>query len=260
MLDLLPNGLRGLMVATLFAAFMSTVDTQLNWGASYLTHDVYQRFLRPDASERSLVRVARVSVVLLAALGAVATMLMPSISGAWKFLASLLAGTGLIMLLRWLWWRINAWSEITVMAVSLVGTNVLLLTSDLRFPFSLAVVVACSVPAALAVTFLTAPETPETLAAFYRRVQPSGWWGPVAAACGEQPRRLGVRPWLDVLAATLGVYGLLLGAGALLLGRPATGAVALAAGSAALAFAVAGATSASRSRSAPPRTPGRRPA
>ncbi len=260
MLDLLPNGLRGLMVATLFAAFMSTVDTQLNWGASYLTHDVYQRFLRPDASERSLVRVARVSVVGLAALGALATLLMPSISGAWKFLASLLAGTGLILLLRWFWWRINAWSEITVMAVSLVGTNVLLLTSELRFPFSLAVVVACSVPAALAVTFLTAPETPETLAAFYRRVQPRGWWHPVATACGEQPRRLGVRPWLDVLAATAGVYGLLLGSGALLLGRPVAGAVALLAGAAALCFAVAGAASAYRSRSAPPRTPGPRPA
>jgi Na+/proline symporter len=253
LLDQLPQGLRGLMIATLFAAFMSTVDTQLNWGASYLTHDVFHRFLRPDASERTLVAVARASVVLLAALGALATLAMPSISGAWKFLASLLAGTGLVLLLRWLWWRINAWSEIVVMASSLLGTNVLLLATDIAFPFSLALVVAFSVPAALLATLLTAPEAPETLAAFYRLVRPRGAWGPVARACGEQPRALGVRPWADVLLMTAGVYGVMLGTGALLLGSPLAGVLGLLAGIAALALAVSGA-SAPRSPAAPPRT------
>ncbi len=223
MLDQLPNGLRGLMLASLLAAFMSTVDTQLNWGASYLTYDVYRRFLRPGASEVALMRVARASVVLLAALGALATLALPSISGAWKFLASISAGTGLILLLRWLWWRINAWSEIGVMAASLLLANGLLLFTDIPFPFSLALVVAISVPFALALTFLTSPEEPAHLRAFYERVRPAGWWGPVAAELGEKEQRLGVRPWGEVVSATLGVYALLLGVGGLLLGRVAFG-------------------------------------
>jgi Na+/proline symporter len=241
LLDHLPDGLRGLMVATLLAAFMSTVDTQLNWGASYLTHDVYQRFVAPDASERALVRVARLSVLVLAALGALATFAMPSIAGAWKFLASILAGTGLILLLRWLWWRINAWSEISVMVASLLGTNLLLLFADLEFPFSLAIVVAVAVPFSLAVTFLTAPETDETLQTFYRLVRPRGFWSPVARACGEPPRPLRLRLIADILAATTGVYGLLLGTGWLLLGHPLRGSLALIGGAILGAIAVRGA-------------------
>ena len=259
MLDHLPNGLRGAMVATLLAAFMSTVDTQLNWGASYLTHDVFRRFLRPAASERTLVAVARLSVVALAALGAGATLLMPSIAGAWKFLASILAGTGLILLLRWLWWRINAWSEIGVMTASLVTTNALLVFTEIPFPFSLAIVVAVAVPTALAATLLTAPESSDTLRAFYLRVRPRGWWGPVARACGEASVAIPPSVWLDVVAATAGVYGLLLGTGWLLLDRPAVGALSVAAGVVLMAAvvrtrgAVPTAASTARSRAARPR-------
>jgi SSS family transporter len=223
MLEQLPNGLRGLMVASLLAAYMSTIDTHLNWGASYLTHDVYRRFIRPGAPERALMAVARASVVLLAALGVLATLAMPSISGAWKFLASISAGTGLIVLLRWLWWRINAWSEIGVMAASLLLANALLLFTDIPFPFSFALVVAISVPFALALTFLTSPEEPAHLRAFYERVRPAGWWRPVAAALGEEARPLGARPWVEVVCATVGVYALLLGTGGLLLGRSVLG-------------------------------------
>jgi Na+/proline symporter len=238
MLDQLPSGLRGLMVASLLAAFMSTVDTQLNWGASYLTHDVYRRFLRPDATERSLVRVGRMSVIVISLLGVLATLAMPSISGAWKFLASITAGTGLIVLLRWLWWRINAWSEISVMAASLVLANGLLVLSDIPFPFSLGIVVAVGVPFSLGVTFLTTPEAPARLQHFYCQVRPPGWWGPVSRALGEPARPLGLRPCLRVAAATLGVYAILLGAGKLFLGN-ATGWLALALGLAAV-LAVAG--------------------
>ncbi len=167
--------------------------------------------------------VARASVVLLAALGVLATLAMPSISGAWKFLASISAGTGLIVLLRWLWWRINAWSEIGVMAASLLLANALLLFTDIPFPFSFALVVAISVPFALALTFLTSPEEPAHLRAFYERVRPAGWWRPVAAALGEEARPLGARPWVEVVCATVGVYALLLGTGGLLLGRSVLG-------------------------------------
>ncbi|MFQ5513202.1 MAG: sodium:solute symporter family protein [Myxococcota bacterium] len=248
MLDLLPAGVRGLLLASLLAAFMSTVDTQLNWGASYLTHDLYRRFFRPDASERELVRTARASVVGLAALGVCATLGMPSIAGAWKFLASITAGTGLIVLLRWLWWRINAWSEISVMAASLFAANGLLLFTEIPFPFSLAIVVAVAVPVSLATTLLTPPESAERLARFHVRVRPRGWWGPVAAQLGDPPRRLGSRVWLGVAAGTLGTYSLLLGSGELLLGSRATGALAAALGLSLLAAVVT-----SRSRSAPRR-------
>jgi len=224
MLDVLPSGLLGLLLAAMLAAFMSTIDTQLNWGSSYLTNDVYKRFIDPNASERALVRVARASVVLLAALGGAATLGMESVAGAWMFLASITAGTGLILLLRWLWWRINAWSEISVMVASLFASNAVELFADIAFPFSLVLVVAFAVPVSLAVTFLTAPEDASVLRAFYERVRPAGWWEPVARAAGLPHQRLGARPIFEVLAATIGVYAALLGTGWMILGSPGLGA------------------------------------
>lgn len=235
MLDRLPTGLLGLMVASFLAAFMSTIDTHLNWGASYLTHDLYRRFVRPDASDHRLVAVARISVCVLAALGAFATLVMESIAGAWMFLASISAGSGLIVLLRWIWWRINAWSEISVMSASLVVTNGLLWATDVPFPLSLAIVVAVAVPFALAVTWLTPPEPMETLREFHRRVRPPGFWKPVAPDV-ETP---GVHHVARVVCGTLGVYAWLLAGGWLLLGRPVAGAWVFAAGLVALAFAAA---------------------
>jgi Na+/proline symporter len=233
MLAHLPVGMLGLMVASFLAAFMSTIDTHLNWGASYLTHDVYRRFVRPDAPERRLVIVARLSVCALAALGALATLAMDSIAGAWMFLASISAGSGLIILLRWIWWRINAWSEIAVMSASLVLTNLLMFWTDVAFPFSLALVVAGSVPFALGVTFLTKPEPIETLRAFYARVRPPGFWKPVAPGA----RSTGLFHVVRVVCGTVGVYAWLLGFGWLLLGKPVAGGVALAVGTLTLGFA-----------------------
>jgi Na+/proline symporter len=189
------------MIAAMFAAFLSTIDTHLNWGASYLTHDLYQRFVRPNADERSLVRVARCSVVLLAAIGIVATLLMPSIAGAWKFLAQISAGIGAIVLLRWLWWRINAWSEIAVMTGSLVGSTFILVATDVPFPFSLALVVAGALPFALVVTLATRPEPMECLRRFYARVRPPGWrrdfprpcWGRFPGSVSPPPRAESMR-------------------------------------------------------------------
>ncbi len=238
MLDVLPNGLRGLLLAAMLAAFMSTIDTQLNWGASYLTHDLYARFVNPEASELTRVRVARLCVVLLAFLGAAATLGMDSIADAWKLLASIGAGTGLILLLRWLWWRINAWSEISVMLASLVGANLIEVVSDIAFPFSLVALVAVSLPIAFAVTFLTPPEDPAVLRAFYERVRPAGAWGPVTRALGIAPRPLGWRPWLDVAAATLGIYAAIAGTGWLLFGQLGIGLVAWGVASLLLRFAV----------------------
>jgi SSS family transporter len=241
MLDVLPNGLRGLLLAAMLAAFMSTIDTQLNWGASYLTHDLYVRFVDQDASERTRVRVARLSVILLALIGAGATLGMDSVAGAWKLLASIGAGTGLVLLLRWLWWRINAWSEIAVMLASLVGANLIEGLTDIAFPFSLVCVVIVSLPIAFAVTFLTPAESPAVLRAFYIRVRPAGSWETIWKDLDLPPNPLGWRPWLDVAAATLGIYAAIAGAAALLVGSVGQGLGAWSAGGILLWFAVRGA-------------------
>jgi SSS family solute:Na+ symporter len=241
MLDVLPSGVRGLLLAAMFAAFMSTIDTQLNWGASYLTHDVYSRFIDTEASERKLIWVARGSIILLAGIGTAATLGMDSVAGAWKLLATIGAGIGLIGLLRWLWWRINAWSEIAVMTASLVGANLVSLFTDVTFPFSLLIVVAFSLPIAFAVTFLTPPEDPTVLREFYERVRPAGAWARVAIDAGLPHQPLGLRPWLDVAAATLGIYAAIAGVGWLLFAEFSWGLIACATSIALLYLAVRGA-------------------
>lgn len=241
MLDVLPNGIRGLLLAAMFAAFMSTIDTQLNWGASYLTHDVYSRFIDSDASERKLIWVARGSIILLAGIGVAATLGMDSVAGAWKLLATIGAGTGLIGLLRWLWWRINAWSEIAVMTASLVGAYLVNVFTDVAFPFSLLIVVAISLPIAFAVTFLTRPEDPAVLRRFYERIRPAGAWARVARNAGLRHQPLGLRPWLDVAAATLGIYAAIAGMGWLLFGEIVRGLMAFATSIVLLYLAVRGA-------------------
>ncbi len=238
MLDTLPPGLLGLLLAAMFAAFMSTIDTQLNWGASYLTHDVYARFVDPGADEVRLVRVARASVVLLAAIGALATLAMDSVADAWKLLATITAGTGLILLLRWLWWRINAWSEIAVMSASLLFANLVDAYTEIAFPFSLVVVVALSLPVAFVATFVTAPERDAVLIRFYERVRPPGAWDPIAAKLGGSAKPLGWGPWIDVLAATAGIYAAIVASGALLVGEMARAGSAFVAAAILLAFAV----------------------
>ena len=241
MLDDLPSGVRGLLLAAMFAAFMSTIDTQLNWGASYLTHDVYSRFIDTEASERKLIWVARGSIILLAGIGTAATLGMDSVAGAWKLLATIGAGIGLIGLLRWLWWRINAWSEIAVMTASLVGANLVSLFTDVTFPFSLLIVVAFSLPIAFVVTFLTPPEDPTVLRKFYERVRPAGAWARVAIDAGLPHQPLGLRPWLDVAAATLGIYAAIAGVGWLLFAEFSWGLMACATSIALLYLAVRGA-------------------
>ena len=191
MMQILPTGLLGLMMASLVAAFMSTADTHLNWNASYFVNDMYKRFLKPEATERQCVRMSRLSTVVFAGLAIVLAYFMTNISDAWIVLFNLQAGIGLVIMLRWFWWRINAWSEMSAMVASLVVTTVLHYLAKAEVihwsPAAriVATVVFCT-PVWVAVTFLTAPATPEALANFYRRVRPQRTlWGPVARACPE---------------------------------------------------------------------------
>src|SRR3989441_3411497 len=179
MIDYLPSSLRGLMVAAFAAAYMSTIATQLNWGASYLVNDCYRRFLRRDATEQHYVRASQVATVILTVVSAIATFYMGSIAGAWKLLIVTGAGTGTVLLLRWYWWRINAWSEVSAMiaafAVSVLLQTVAGLDSDrpLEFAWIMLITVAITTGVWLAVTFLTRPEPEGTLVAFYRRTRPT---------------------------------------------------------------------------------------
>src|SRR6266852_1375910 len=164
MVDHLPSSLRGLMVAAFAAAFMSTIGTQLNWGASYLVNDFYRRFLRPSESERRYVQVSQAATVLLTIISAVVTFYMDSIAGAWQLLIGIGAGTGTVLILRWYWWRINAWSEISAMTSAFLVSMAMRLhyglsnDDPLVFAKSTLVTVGITTVVWLIVTFVTAPE------------------------------------------------------------------------------------------------------
>jgi len=244
MIDYLPSSLRGLMVAAFAAAFMSTIATQLNWGASYLVNDFYRRFVRRDASEPHYVRASRVATALLTVISAAVAFRIESIGGAWKLLIITGAGTGAVLLLRWYWWRINAWSEVAAMITAFVVSVALQtiggLDSDrpLDFAHIVLVTVAVTTVVWLAVTFLTRPESDSTLVAFYRRTRPSrAGWGPVATLAPDvRPSAGGLGNLIDWVAGCVLVYGVLFGVGKLLLQETLAGLVLL--GVAAVAGAI----------------------
>jgi solute:Na+ symporter, SSS family len=236
MIDHLPAWLRGTMVAAFAAAFMSTVGTQLNWGASYLINDFYRRFVRTTAPDRHYVVASRVATVLLTVISAVITRYMNSIAGAWQLLIVTGAGTGTVLILRWYWWRINAWSEVTAMAVAFV-VSVALQTGfgissaePMGFAHVMLITVAITTAAWLAVTLLTPPEPSQQLLRFYRRVRPSAsLWGPVARLAPEVPPARDLKQNLyDWIAGCALIYGALFGAGKVILKDYAAGAAFLA--------------------------------
>jgi len=249
MREVLGPGLLGVMLVSFFAAFMSTIDTHLNWGASYLVNDVYRRFWRPDAGPRETVLVAKLCVAMMMILAAVVAFSLTSIGKAWLFVWAMGAGIGPVLILRWFWWRINAWSEIAALASSVVmavgfevaaavqagagyelfGTPLQVGDLVLQTHHKALILVPVSVAAWVTVTLLTAPVPRERLASFYRRVRPGGAWGPVATACPDVAcDGLDRRTLLAWLAGVVLVYGILFGTGKLLLGDPAGGVVLLA--------------------------------
>jgi len=220
--EIAPVGIRGLILVAFFAAFMSTIATQINWGASYLVNDFYARFIRPGSDDRQLTRMSRLASVLVLTLGGIATWLMRdfSVDQAWKFLAALGAGTGAVFMLRWYWWRINAWTEIVAMVASLVFFVIVAEVVE-RNEYRMAIVAALTIAAWLIATFVTKPESPEILQRFYRKVRPGGpGWKPVAAAAPDvsADRNLGTSI-LAALFATGIVYLTLPGVGHIIFGH-----------------------------------------
>ena len=238
MIDYLPPYLRGLMVAAFAAAYMSTIGTQLNWGASYLVNDFYKRFWKPGQSDRHYVRMSQWATVLLTVVSIVLTYYMDSIAHMWKLLLVTGAGTGTVLILRWYWWRINAWSEVAAMAtafvVSVVLQTMFKLDTDnqVQFAYIMLITVGITTAVWLAVTFLTAPEPDAKLIAFYRKVRPSvALWKPVARLAPDvEPSRDGLWNLLDWLCGCVLIYGILFGVGKLILKEFSTGILFLAMG------------------------------
>jgi solute:Na+ symporter, SSS family len=194
--DFLPTGLKGLLFVAFLAAYMSTISTQLNWGASYLVNDVYKRFLRPKSTDKQQVMASRVTSMLLMVVSLWATTYITSIKSVWEFVMEAGAGLGLVLILRWYWWRINAWSEIaatvtpfivfgaiqfikwdiTTHSTSPLVSATLIEDMGLLFPKSFFITVAVTTIVWLLVTLVTKPESTQTLQNFYNRTQPGGWW------------------------------------------------------------------------------------
>jgi Na+/proline symporter len=231
----LAAGMKGLLITAFAGAFMSTITSQLNWGASYLMRDCYCRFFRPQAAGREFILVSRAFTVLLAAAGMAVVPLLASVTQAWEFLALLTAGSGFFGVVRWFWWRCNAWTELSAIGVGLLcAVGNLLLNRfapqwmvfgapwpELRFEIKLALFTALVVPSSLAVTYLTPPVNRDKLEAFYRKVRPGGWWGGVSAEVRALPdRALNRRAVLGLLWGFCLCAGSTLGVGYAILQRP----------------------------------------
>ncbi len=233
--ELLPSGLKGLMLTAMIAALASTLDTHMNWGASYWTNDLYGRFWckawrEREPGSRELVTVARISNFLILGLAFAIMTQLSSVQGAFYLSLSLGAGMGMTLVLRWIWWRVNAWGELATIVASPILYLVLLAllpdahepdpeTQALRF---LLMALGCTV-AGVATSLLTPPESEQTLARFYARARPPGFWGPVARAAGteagEDVRRL-CRGSAATLIAALSIFCVLTGLGSWIAGSP----------------------------------------
>jgi solute:Na+ symporter, SSS family len=230
--DFLPVGMRGLMLTGMLAALASTVDTHLNWGASYWTNDIYKRFVmeqflgrKPKAKE--LVWVARLSNIGILLIAIFVMTHLSSIQTAWHISLLFGSGLGVILILRWVWYRVNQWSELSALAVSLILAPVLLFAfPDLGEGERLLILVLVSTAVVLLVTFVTPAEPAEKLVSFFKRVHPPGFWGPIAKLANEDSNKP-VREFGKVVRqtafASVSVFALLVGIGSLLVGVPAWG-------------------------------------
>src|SRR3954464_14620973 len=233
MVDILPSPLKGVLLAAFAAAYMSTISTHLNWGASYLVNDVYLRFLKPNASPRAQVFASRIATAVLMVCSLIVMSFLSSVEQGWKILIGLGAGTGLVFILRWYWWRVNAWSEISAMITSFV-TSILLARfgytldnlGQPTYAITMLITVIVTTVVWLGVTFATAPESDATLERFYRQVRPGGpGWKRVSTRLGfgDDPIPGGALSWVNWVAGLAAVYCALVSVGQLLTGSTLRG-------------------------------------
>jgi len=220
MVRCLPKGMLGLLIAVFLAAYMSTIAAQLNWGASYLVHDFYKRFIRPGSSERQLVFISRICIfgLTLISLGIAGTLL-TTISGAWKFIINASAGLGGVLILRWYWWRINAWSEIAAMIAPLVFYPLAVFGMGLKSPITLYPVVLGSTAVWLLITYWTRPVEHSVLQEFYYKTKPEGPGWRIFHHESRRSTAPFVRMAIQWLSGIVMVYAALFGIGSFLFGE-----------------------------------------
>jgi solute:Na+ symporter, SSS family len=222
MLRYLPAGLLGMLLAVFLAAYMSTMASQLNWGTSYMINDFYKRFIKRDASERHYVLISRVCILLMTVFSLLITKyVLTQISGAWEFVINASAGIGTVLLLRWFWWRINAWSEITAMLAPLVIYPIARYYFGIEPPLTLYPTVIGTTIVWMAVTFMTKPVEEKTLLEFFRRTHPGGiGWTHIAAKLPDVKGDTGFgRLFLNWILGVIAVYSFLFSIGWILFGE-----------------------------------------
>ena len=235
--ELIPAGVLGLLLAAMMAAFMSTVDSHLNYGASFIVNDIYRRFLRRDASEKHYVAASRCGTFLMLVLAVVVAYSLDSVQQAWYYISTMTAGYSFLMILRWFWWRINAWSEIAALAASGIVSTLVSprfaeamgygeQISALSFGWRFLIVVVCSTIAWVVVTYRTEPCAEEHLVRFCRKVKPfPTFWGPIYRNHPDLDWNPNFeRCVLHWFFGSLGVYGICFGIGNLIFGAVAVGA------------------------------------
>ena len=238
--EVLPVGLRGLLVAAFMAAFMSTVDTHLCWGGSYAVNDIYKRFVNDKAEDHHYLLVSRISIVLLLLLSVAAAWQMDSIAGAWIYIIEIVSGIAIILMLRWFWWRINAWSEITSMLSALIFANGFLWAQllnnfglmsdsllevvngwygeDVALIRATVLLLLCT-SISILVTYMTRPVDNDTLLHFYTKVRPKGWWGPIAKQVPDLvDESSSLESWLGFLFGVIFLNSILFSVGHAVLG------------------------------------------
>ncbi len=233
MVRYLPTGLLGLLIAVFLAAYMSTIAAQLNWGTSYLINDFYKRFIRKKAQEKHYVQVSRLSIVILVIFSLLITrFFLTTISGAWEFIINASAGMGAVLILRWFWWRINAWSEIISMIVPLIIYPIARYGYGMQSPITLYPTVLGTTIVWLIVTFLTRPVERDKLHAFYRKAHPGGpGWRAVAKELPEVKPDSGYSHlFVDWLCGVVLVYAALFGIGKIIFAEWLAGAIYLTTG------------------------------
>lgn len=221
--DFLPVGLKGLLVAAFFAAYMSTIATHLNWGTSYIVNDFYQRFVNRGKEEKHYILVSRLSTVGLMIISVFVTLIINNITDAWEFIMECGAGLGLVLILRWFWWRINAWSEISAMITPFIVYTILI-QFEVKFPNTLFIIVPITTVVWLVVTFLTKPVDEKVLHSFYQKVHPGGvLWKKISSSMPDVKSDTGfLGMFINWLFGVILVYSILFGTGKLIFGDSLT--------------------------------------
>ncbi|MBK7981740.1 MAG: Na+:solute symporter [Ignavibacteriae bacterium] len=221
MLKYLPSGLLGMLIAVFLAAYMSTIASQLNWGTSYLINDFYRRFIKQTADEKHYIKVSRFGIILMTVFSLIVTKyFLSSISGAWEFIINASAGMGAVLILRWYWWRINAWSEISAMLAPLIIYPIAKYGYGLESPITLYPIVFGTTIVWLIVTYITKPVDEKKLVEFYKRTFPGGiGWKNIASKLSDVKSDMNFgKAFVNWIAGVVLIYSFLFGLGSLLFG------------------------------------------